>query len=88
MSTETSAGHSKDHPVTVNGATTTVAAEELSYEEILSLAFGPNAPVADWVCTVSYRGGTRDRPQGSLEPGLSVKVTDRMVFQVIRTHRK
>ena len=85
MSMETSGGHTRDHPVLVNGHTNTVATEEISYEELLALAFSPVPAGPSWVFTVTYRGGPADHPEGSLTPGTTVKVRDRMAFHVTKS---
>lgn len=86
MSMETSGGHTRDHPVTVNGHTNTVAAEEISFEELLALAFSPVPAGPNWVFAVTYRGGAPDKPEGALDPGATVQVRDWMAFHVTRTH--
>jgi len=88
MSLETSGGHTRDHPVTVNGHTNTVADEEISFEELLALAFGPVPAGPGWVFTVTYRGGPANQPEGSLKPGSTVKVRDRMAFHVTRSESR
>lgn len=82
MSLETSGGHTRDHPVVVNGHTNTVAAEEITFEELLALAFSPVPAGRHRVFTVTYRGGPADRPEGSLTPGSTVRVRDWMAFHV------
>ena len=85
MSLETAGGHTRDHPVTVNGHTNTVAAEEISFEELLALAFTPVPAGLSWVFTVTYRGGPAGPPEGSLAPGSTVKVRDWMAFHVTKS---
>lgn len=60
---------------------------ELTYEDIISLAFD-NPPTGDGVqFTVQYTRGTGNKPSGTLVEGQSVKVKDGMVFDVTATNR-
>jgi len=73
--------------ITVNTKPFEVAKEEISFEEIVALAFGP-APAGDNVAfTVTYRRGHGNKPSGSLVEGTSVKVKDRMIFNVTKTDK-
>ncbi|MBJ8342973.1 multiubiquitin domain-containing protein [Antrihabitans sp. YC3-6] len=59
----------------------------ISYEEVVELAY-PGQPIgeADEV-TVRFTRGHAEKREGSLTPGRSVKVKDKMVFDVYRTSR-
>ncbi|MEX2374688.1 MAG: multiubiquitin domain-containing protein [Dehalococcoidia bacterium] len=61
---------------------------EISYAQVVQLAY----PAADFsderiTYTVKYRRGMGNKPQGSLVAGTSVKVKDRMTFDVTKTDR-
>lgn len=59
----------------------------ISYEEVVELAY-PGQPVGDGEeMTVRFTRGHDDKHEGSLTPGRSVKVKNKMVFDVYRTSR-
>ncbi|MDQ1537073.1 MAG: hypothetical protein QOE58_1466 [Actinomycetota bacterium] len=61
--------------------------KKISYEEVVHLAY-PDQPIgADDVVTVRYTRGPDDHRDGSLTAGHSVKVKNKMVFDVYRTSR-
>ena len=79
-------GHDKEATIFVNGRQKTVTQKELTFDEVVTLAFGP--PNYDTsVYTVTYRKGEDKKPKGSLVRGESVKVKDGMFFDVIRTDK-
>lgn len=74
--------------IIVNGRRKTVPKnEELTFEEIVALAFD-NPPTGDGVqFTVQYTRGHGHKPTGTLLEGQSVKVKDGMEFDVTSTNR-
>ena len=69
-------------PIVVNGRRVKVPGVSISYEEVTRIAYA-DAPVGDKTSfTVTYRGGKRPNPQGTLAPGTSVELTAEMVFNV------
>ena len=60
---------------------------ELSFEQVVRLAFDPPPSGPDIVFTVSYRNGTGRPPDGRLVAGKSVKVGDGTIFNVSFTDR-
>lgn len=85
MSTE---GHTHEYHIIVNGTEHGVTGYEISYEQLLVLAFGASVPSGDGVAiTVTYSLGHDDKKSGSLTAGESVKVKDGMVFNVTATNR-
>lgn len=77
----------KQYTVILNGRETAVTQHELTYEELVALAFG-SPPAGDTtVYTVSYRRGEGNRPEGSLVAGQSLKVKNRMLIDVTPTDR-
>jgi len=60
---------------------------EISYEQVIHLAF-ENPPTGDGIqITVNYTRGEGHKPTGSLVEGESVKVKEGMVFDVESTNR-
>ena len=88
--TEPSEGHEhEDHTVTilVNTRPYQWAEKTISYEEVVELAY-PGQPAGDGEeVTVRYSRGHDGKQDGSLTPGHSVKVKNKMVFDVYRTSR-
>ena len=79
----------RDKAVTiiVNGRKREVTLKELSYAEVLNLAFDGNPPSGpNVVITVTYTKG-EDGKQGTMLPGDTVKVKAGMVFNVKATGR-
>ncbi|MCY4087744.1 MAG: multiubiquitin domain-containing protein [Actinomycetia bacterium] len=70
-------------PVVINGRRVKVPGKSISYKEVVELAFGGKPPAGkETVFTVTYRGGPRPKPQGTLAPGQSVELKPEMVFNV------
>ena len=70
-------------PIVVNGRRVKVPGKTISYAELVRLAFGgdpPDEKATDFV--VTYRGGKRPNPRGTLVPGKSVELTPEMIFNV------
>jgi Multiubiquitin len=62
--------------------------KEISYEQVVNLAYDNNPPTGEFVLiTVAYRRGHDDKHEGELEAGDSVKVKDGMIFDVTATDR-
>jgi len=75
-------GHNKQVTIIVNARTETVLKDDISYDEVVALAF-PNPPTGDNVSfIVMYRRGHGDKPQGTLVQGQKVKVREGMIFDV------
>jgi hypothetical protein len=80
-------GHRHEWTIIVNGRPKTVHHQNLSFEQVVQLAFenpptGPNV-----VFTISYTGAAGPKPHGTLTKGQSVKVKDGTVFNVRATDK-
>ncbi len=73
--------------IIVNGRKKVVTSSELSFDEVVKLAFDPPPSGPDIVFTMSYRNGAGRPPDGRLVAGQSVKVQDGTVFNVSYTDR-
>ena len=83
-----SEGQEKDITIIVNGRQKVVPRkEELSFAELVALAFNNNPPTGpNVVITVTYSKG-EDGKQGTLLEGQSVRIKDEMVFNVTATDK-
>lgn len=61
--------------------------EDITFEQVVALAF-PNPPSGDGIqFTVQYTRGHGNKPAGSLVEGQSVKAKEGMEFDVTQTNR-
>lgn len=73
--------------VIVNGRPREVRGPELSFEEVVNLAYDNNPPSGPYiVITVTYSRGVGGA-QGTMCPGDSVKIRERMIFNVTATDK-
>lgn len=78
---------SKEVTIVVNGTQKTVAKEEMTFQEIVNLAYD-NPPYGEnTLFTITYRKGEGNKPEGILAEGESVKVKDGMIFDVTATDK-
>lgn len=61
--------------------------KEISYREVIELAFGSYSEDENVVYTVTYSKGQDSHKEGSLVKGESVKVKDGMIFNVFQTNK-
>ena len=76
-----------EYHLIVNARPETWPKDTISYEEVIILAFGS---ISDnpYICyTVNYKRGPKGNAEGSLVKGQSVKVQQKMVFNVTRTDK-
>lgn len=79
--------HKKEFTIIVNGRPKVVTEKELSFEQIVSLAFD-NPPTGENIeVTVAYRKGEDKQPEGTLLPGKTVHIKDGMIFNVTATDK-
>jgi hypothetical protein len=77
-----------DLSIVVDGTPQDWDQADISYEQVVNLAYDNNPPTGENVLiTVGYRRGHGDKPEGELEPGESVKAKDGMIFDVTATDR-
>jgi hypothetical protein len=86
----TANGSDKDKPkevtIIVNGRPKTVTKDEMTFDEIVTLADGlPTGPMVEY--TITFRRGHGNKPEGSLVAGDSVRVKDGMIFNVSATDK-
>lgn len=77
----------KDKAITiiVNGREKSVTSKELTFDQVVDLAFDDPQRGPQIVFTITYRRGHGDKPEGKLVEGDTVKVKEGMIFNVKRT---
>lgn len=77
----------KEITIIVNSREKTVTKKELTFDELVALAF-ENPPSGEFICfTITYRNGPRNKPEGTLIEGKSVKIKEGMIFNVTATDK-
>ncbi len=80
-------GPEKEYTIIVNGREKVVTTKELTFDEVVALAFD-NPPSGPYICfTITYRRGHGNKPEGTLTEGEAVKVKDGMIFNVTATDK-
>lgn len=77
----------KSPTIIVNGRSKDVAAKDLSFEEIVRLAFDDAVFNDVTIYTITFKRGHGDRSAGTLVEGESIKVKEGMIFNVARTDK-
>lgn len=74
--------------IVVNGRAKQWKKKEITFEEVVALAFEDPPHGADTIFSVTYRkGGNEHRPEGVMVEGDSIKVKDGTIFNVSATNR-
>ena len=71
--------------ITVNGRQRQVERDELSFDELVDLAFDDPAKGPQIVFTITFREAGGRIPEGELDEGQRLKVRDGMIINVTRT---
>lgn len=79
--------HNKEFTIIVNGRQKTMTEKELSFAEIVALAFDNPPTGPNILFTITYRKGEGNKPEGTLVEGESVKIKDGMIFNVTATDK-
>lgn len=80
-------GHDKDITIIVNGRERTVPGKEVTFEQIVKLAFGDTPPGENTIYTITYAKAEGSKHEGTLVAGQSVKVKKGTVFNVTPTDK-
>lgn len=73
--------------IVVNGREREVAKDDITYDEVIHLAFDPVPSGPNIVITVTYRRGHGNKPEGTMVPGDETKVKEGMIFNVTATDK-
>ena len=77
----------KDYRIVVNAQQKVVTTKELSFPELIALAFDSPPSGPNIMFTITYRKGPHANSQGTLVEGTSVKIKEGMVFNVTATDK-
>ncbi|MGD0581238.1 MAG: multiubiquitin domain-containing protein [Bryobacteraceae bacterium] len=80
-------GPPKEFTIIVNGRKKVVPTKELSFDQLVALAFNPVPTGPTVMFTITYRKGPPKNPEGTLTQGAIVKIKDGMIFDVFETNR-
>jgi hypothetical protein len=81
-------GRDKSITIIVNGREKTVTDNELTFSQVVQLAFDNPPYGANTLFTITYRkGGNENRPEGHLVDGGTVKVKKGTIFNVTATDK-
>ena len=73
--------------IVVNGREKTVEDEELTFDQVVALAFD-DPPTGEFICfTITFRNAGGRKPEGTLTEGESVKLRDGTVINVTVTDK-
>lgn len=75
--------------IIVNGQEKTTTEKELTFEQVVSIAYDANPPTGpNWEFTVTYRRGHGEKPEGTLVAGGEpVEVKEGMIVNVRATDK-
>ena len=77
----------KQPAIIVNGREKPWNDKEISFEQVIVLAFGSYEENQNRVFTVTYKRGHGNKPEGTMVKGDIVKVKDKMIFNVTATDK-
>ncbi|MHC4183666.1 MAG: multiubiquitin domain-containing protein [Planctomycetota bacterium] len=79
-------GQEKEFTIVVNGREKTFSGKEISFRQVVVLAFGTYEEKEYIVYTVSYSKG-EDKKEGTMTKGTTVKIKRGMIFNATRTDK-
>lgn len=79
-------GPEKEKTIVVNAQKKTTTQKELSFDEVVELAYPDGPRGGNWVYSVTYRRAKGNK-SGTLRKGDSVKVKEGMIFDVTQTDK-
>lgn len=77
----------KDFTIIVNGQQKHVTSKELSFDDVVRLAFDNPPSGPNIVFTITYRRAEGNKPEGTLTKDESVKAKEGMIFDVRATDK-
>lgn len=80
-------GQNKEFTIIVNAREKTFTGREISFNEVVKLAFGSISDNPNIVYTITYKRGKGNKPEGTMDEGDTVKVKEGMIFDVTKTDK-
>jgi len=77
----------KEYKLIVNARQKLWGADEISYDQVVALAYETPPTGPDMIFAVIYHKGPGHTPEGTLSAGQSVNVKNGMIFDVTPTNR-
>ncbi len=73
--------------IIVNGREKSWSDKEISFQQVIVLAFNSYEENQNRVFTVTYKRGHGNKPEGTMVKGDTVKVKEKMIFNVTATDK-
>ena len=80
-------GQNKEFTIIVNGREREVSGKEISFEQVVELAFGAPPAGGTTIYTMTYKRGAGNKPEGTMVSGDTTKVKSGMIFNVTSTDK-
>jgi Multiubiquitin len=77
----------KEFDIIVNAREKKWFDKEISYDQVIVLAYGIYDPSESTSYTVTYKRGEDKKTEGSMVPGDIIHVKDKMIFNVTKTNK-
>ena len=85
--TERIRSEARRYRIIVNAREEIVTSNEVTYAQLVALAFQPVPSGPNILFTITYSKGPKDNPKGTLPEGMSVTIKNGMIFVVTQTNR-
>lgn len=80
-------GHEKALMIVVNAREFNFTGDEISFDQVIELAFGSVSADPNIAYTVTYKRGHGNKPEGSMIKGDRIKVKEGMIFNATATNK-
>lgn len=80
-------GHNKEYNIVVNGRQSNFKGDEITFKEVIEIAFGSISDDPRTVYTVTYKRGEGNKPEGAMVKGDVVRVKEGMIFNASATNQ-
>ncbi len=81
-------GHDKEISIIINGREKTVTGKEISFNDVVGLAFDNPPTGSNTIFTITFRKGHQDhKPEGNMVEGDDIRLKKGMIFNVTSTDK-
>lgn len=87
MAKETAPGQNKQIKIVINGTLVDVEDRDLTFDEVVRLAFPNFEGTENTIFTVAYSRGQGNKPEGTLVGGETLKLKKGMILNVAHTDK-